>query len=134
MKRKLCATWETLVCFDTSANPTKIVLHKVDVIWRVVWVFNQRQLDFIGYSKSNRFQCATTCQNVKCDKTQNKKTVINIHHLFIEKNVIQWDNPSPTTLPSLRCSANFWINAQYINTSKFCDSLFSLSLIERDIF
>jgi hypothetical protein len=56
------------------------------------------------------------CQNVKCDKNQSEWTVVNNHHLFVKRKVIQLDAKQQFKPPQMLRSENYWENVEPMNT------------------
>ncbi len=56
------------------------------------------------------------CQNVKCDKNQSEWTVVNNHHLFVKRKVIQLEAKQQFKPPHIPRSVNYWENIELMNT------------------
>ncbi len=119
--RFLITIWH---CFGSTLtqNLPKLFYVNLKVL---VWVYNQRQYDFTGQNKSSLLPFAR-CQNVKCDKNQSKWTVVNNHHLFFKRKVIQLDAKQQFKPPQIPRYINYWENIELLNTlPKLCNLIFS---------
>jgi hypothetical protein len=108
-----------LFWIDTYAKPTEIVLRELES-GEGLWYESTTKDNMILLDKANQVdfhvQWLPRCQNVKCDKNQSEWTVVNNHHLFVKRKVIQLDAKQQFKPPQIPRSVNYWENIELMNT------------------